>query len=942
MRTDYLFPPGVLPRRPLRAAALALLPFVAAHAQTAPSGSAPAPAASKEPDAPLALSPFVVQTDKDVGYLAANTMSGSRLNTPLIDTPASITEMTKEFLEDIGATEMMHAVDYAMGFQSEMAGANDNTSQFNSNRAIARGLGRGTASRDFFSWGLSSDTFSVERISFSRGPNSILYGVGSAGGIINSMSKRAGFRRSSEVNFRTDENGSWRVHLDHNQPLRPNLALRLNVLQEDQKTWRELEYTRSQRLHLAGTWRPFQRTELRADYERGVQDRLLGLRFSARDYFMLWLDSGKPSYDRIANGNTYPAGTFSWGANPRLVYEGDGAKWYNFQRYAQTRGSGGVVAAGLKMTDETHVPFGALLLGPASTSDNAYWSGTVVLQQELARNLFVELAANRQSDWRVVNRATNHDQMGVRMEPNRLLPDGTVNPRFGSMFLEGQALVNRSSGDNVNRRASATYELNTRSKWLGHHRWLAMVTDEDGEGTSTQWNEANLTPLNPAVPAFSNAQNTVNRRTYLDFRGGNRSYNQDPFRRSYAATPFSDPANALSGTITPGFFVSNQSPTNSRNTAVMAAGQSGFWDGKLIVTYGARQDRADRQNTLLGRNAVSQEVTGVIWNPVQSYSGTTRTQGAVFHLTSWFSLYGNRSDNYSPQSALDIDGNNIGNVRGEGHDYGVKFRVGENRLHGRVGVFESKAANQAGRNFNILTYIQGIWQGLEGATGEHVARFVGSPISNTDTQATKSTGVEAEFTANPTKGLALTVNYATLKVEAADLYPISRAHIARHRAQWAANGGVATPLGGSGNTVAGALALIDANLAQDALQDGREALNNYPVSLSGFGRYQFQGEKLRGWSIGAGARYRADRVLGYTPDSRPVRAPKWALADANLAYRRTLWNRRVDLRVQLNVQNLFDNRDLVWTAIDVTTLRKNDYSLFTPRQFILSASFSYR
>jgi outer membrane receptor protein involved in Fe transport len=142
--------------------------------------------------------------------------------------------------------------------------------------------------------------------------------------------------------------------------------------------------------------------------------------------------------------------------------------------------------------------------------------------------------------------------------------------------------------------------------------------------------------------------------------------------------------------------------------------------------------------------------------------------------------------------------------------------------------------------------------------------------------------------------------------------------------------------------VAGALALIDANLVQDALQDGREALHNYPISLSGFGRYQFQSEKLKGWSLGAGARYRADRVLGYLPDSQPVRAPKWFQMDANVAYRRTLWNRRVDMRLQLNVQNLLDNRDLIWTSIDATNFLKNDYSLFTPRQFILSASFSYR
>jgi hypothetical protein len=88
--------------------------------------------------------------------------------------------------------------------------------------------------------------------------------------------------------------------------------------------------------------------------------------------------------------------------------------------------------------------------------------------------------------------------------------------------------------------------------------------------------------------------------------------------------------------------------------------------------------------------------------------------------------------------------------------------------------------------------------------------------------------------------------------------------------RFAAQAAVVTPL--SARSPAPAEVEIDANLAQDALQDGRGALNNYPVSISGFGRYRFQGEKLKEWSIGGGARYRADRVLGYALATQPVRA----------------------------------------------------------------------
>ncbi|MBL9200609.1 MAG: hypothetical protein JNL39_08890, partial [Opitutaceae bacterium] len=65
------------------------LPLVAS-AQTAPAR----PASNEV----VELSPFTVDTSRDVGYAAENTLAGSRLNARLRDTAGSVSVFTKEFL----------------------------------------------------------------------------------------------------------------------------------------------------------------------------------------------------------------------------------------------------------------------------------------------------------------------------------------------------------------------------------------------------------------------------------------------------------------------------------------------------------------------------------------------------------------------------------------------------------------------------------------------------------------------------------------------------------------------------------------------------------------------------------------------------------------------------------------------------------------------------
>src|SRR5688572_22690492 len=61
--------------------------------QTAAPDAAQATSAAAKEEV-VTLSPFQVETSRDIGYQAQNTLSGSRLNTPLKDTAAPVTVFT--------------------------------------------------------------------------------------------------------------------------------------------------------------------------------------------------------------------------------------------------------------------------------------------------------------------------------------------------------------------------------------------------------------------------------------------------------------------------------------------------------------------------------------------------------------------------------------------------------------------------------------------------------------------------------------------------------------------------------------------------------------------------------------------------------------------------------------------------------------------------------
>src|SRR5688500_4881412 len=100
--------------------AASLFAAQAGLAQTArPSSSADAPQEES-----VVLSPFVVTSEQDTGYVATNSLAGTRLRTPLKDIASSISVVTKDLLEDLGAKNMGELLVFTTGTEVYGVGGN--------------------------------------------------------------------------------------------------------------------------------------------------------------------------------------------------------------------------------------------------------------------------------------------------------------------------------------------------------------------------------------------------------------------------------------------------------------------------------------------------------------------------------------------------------------------------------------------------------------------------------------------------------------------------------------------------------------------------------------------------------------------------------------------------------------------------------------------------
>ena len=307
----------VMPRNSLLTKLGAVLTLLAgAPAKTAPAdAAASSPKPNVEQSAPIELSPFVISEEKNTGYQAHNTLAGTRLNSKLDDLAASITVVTKEQLLDTAAVDINDVFLYEASTEgtgqftdflvdsADRGNVLDNvqTSPQMANRV--RGLSAANIARGNFgaTGSIPIDTYNVDAIEISRGPNSNIFGLGDAAGTVNIVTSKAGLGAGrSAFTARMDNWSGHRGTFDLNRPLRKDVfAIRLQGMSEEKGYKRKPSTDRANRLQASFAARPFPKTMIWGSYETYHNYNQRPNSLTPRDGVSEWRTYGSPTWDPV-------------------------------------------------------------------------------------------------------------------------------------------------------------------------------------------------------------------------------------------------------------------------------------------------------------------------------------------------------------------------------------------------------------------------------------------------------------------------------------------------------------------------------------------------------------------------------------------------------------------------------------------------------------------
>src|SRR5262249_41589203 len=273
---------------------------VSERPRVAPAPVAPPPSAPDSAAAIQAAWPASQTQDArtgTVGVFANSTAAATKINTPLVNIPQSVSVVTREFISDNSFQNLTDVTRYVPGVAIHQG-------EGNRDELIIRGV---DSSANFFVNGFRDDVqyfrdlYNAQSVEILKGPSAITFGRASGGGLLNRTLKEADGQRIYEATAQTGSYNNRRFTIDAGQAVNEVAAARLNAMYEKSDTFRDFGWLERWGINPTVTVKVDDATKVRFSYEYFHDDRTA--------------DRGNPSQARSfvppSSTSLYPAFPFA-------------------------------------------------------------------------------------------------------------------------------------------------------------------------------------------------------------------------------------------------------------------------------------------------------------------------------------------------------------------------------------------------------------------------------------------------------------------------------------------------------------------------------------------------------------------------------------------------------------------------------------------------------
>lgn len=170
---------------------------------------APAPAPTGADSEIVTLQEFSVSASPTNDYIAAESVTGTRVASKLVDLPFNVNVVTGEFIEDFAAFDLKDQFAYTSSFSPNETQGDYQLRGFTAGNQLRNGFRR---------LGLI-DKVNVDRAEVIKGPAASIYGKILPGGVINIVTKKPRSKPQHSVSFAAGSDEFWRAQASSTGPV---------------------------------------------------------------------------------------------------------------------------------------------------------------------------------------------------------------------------------------------------------------------------------------------------------------------------------------------------------------------------------------------------------------------------------------------------------------------------------------------------------------------------------------------------------------------------------------------------------------------------------------------------------------------------------------------------------------------------------------------------